>query len=237
MNEPHRSPRPIHRPPTNTQAPTKHQHARTHNPPRALPTSCPLCPWTTTELNDNTHQLRDHLRHTHPHTPLTQLDITGLTEAGILACSTCNSTQALYTRPGDLRRHNTCSHPTCPERTHSNTDLVHTQYPTANPNQWNSTLQWLHQLNPEPPPFRTNLWHRLDAATKRAYHHTLGIIYNWILASTAPHDEPTAPSYQKSPTPFWKMLIIFDMMILHPRPSHLTPNKAVRQRLSAFHQP
>jgi hypothetical protein len=152
-------------------------------------------------------------------------------------CPTCNSTDALYTRPGDLRRHQTTKHPPATPRAQSNLALILGQHPSANPNQWNATLRWLHQLQPEPPPYRTNLWRHLDTSTKRTYHHTLGNLYNWILAATEPHEDPEAhPAHQLDATPFWKMLITFDMMILHPRPRTVPANKAVRQRLSQFHQ-
>ena len=64
-------------------------------------------------------------------------------------------------------------------------------YRAAHATQWHSTLQWLHQLTPEPPPYRTNLWRKLDHTTRTAYFTTLGHIYDWILARAQPLQDPT----------------------------------------------
>jgi hypothetical protein len=61
---------------------------------------------------------------------------------------------------------------------------------------------------------------------------------NWIIDSSRPLHDHTAPAHEHIPIPFWKLLIIFDMLTLHPRPLHIhtAPSKVVRQPLAVLQQ-
>jgi hypothetical protein len=132
--------------------------------PTTLSTPCPFCT-IPQPPGTGPAQLRDHLRHDHRHTSYGTLDTTPLTAAGLHICPDCNSTQATFARPQDLQHHRTHYHPAPPPNTLTNTDLVMATYRAAHATQWHSTLQWLHQLTPEPPPYRTNLWRKLNHTT------------------------------------------------------------------------
>lgn len=244
MNIPHRTTRP---PPgqqqhhTTGNSPTPHTQTPPTQHTHTLALHCPLCPWTDTDTTTTTApaKLRDHLRHQHPGKSLRTHDTNPLTQAGLHICTTCNSTQAIYATPGHLQAHTTRAHPPTPPRTHTTTEIIHMALPQSDKTQWDATLLWLHTLNPEPPPYRTNLWRKLDPSTRGIYHHNLGHVYNWIISTTQPMHDPTTPSHLLSPTPIWKLLILFDMLILHPRPNtgtHMSPGNTVKYRLSLFRQ-
>ena len=121
-------------------------------------------------------------------------------------------------------------------RSNNNLQLVTSIYRHAEPRAWQSTLQWLETLEPSIPPHRTSLWRKLDYEAKKPYFAALHHVHDLILKSTPSYNNNAAPSWQASSLPFWKLLLIFDILILHPKDaqSRNSPNDVVKHRLRLF---
>ena len=73
----------------------------------------------------------------------------------------------------------------------------------------------------------------MNSFTKKDYFQTLGHVYTWIIKSSKPLKGSPADPHLTSSQPFWKLLIIFDSIILAPKATHhrLSANQLARQRL------
>jgi hypothetical protein len=123
-------------------------------------------------------------------------------------CSTLNALN---------KRTNTCH---LIQGTKTNLELVTDTYQNANKETWQQALTFLNHLNIEPPPFRSTTCRHTQALTRVelfATHHNLN---KWMLLASAPLDpnhEHVDPTNNTS-DPLWKLLFIFEALILFPPP-------------------
>ena len=198
------------------------------NNPLPPPLPCPLCQWTPTPTTDpsqtidTTKAIRTHYRTVHPNADLNALPQSYLQNYKLFHCTTCNTPQFLYLRPNHLRQHTRTCHD--PYRDSSNLDIITTTLPPPSPThtqQWQTALQWLYNLQLRPTPFRTTLRRHLSPQTIKLLHTQFHHITQWLLLSSNPfRPNSTLPPWQKTATPFWKLLFLFEALILHPHKIH-----------------
>ena len=189
--------------------------------------------------------LRQHITTEHQHPPLHTQSDQQLAHLGLAACRPCHKLFLLKAHQQGsptLKSHNTRQHsshsPTAP-RSNTNLQLIQDSLRHAQAQPWQEALKWLHDLQPTPPLYRTNLWRRLTQETKTAYFATLHHVYNWVAKASQPlPPAATRQAWLSSSLPFWNLLLITDMLLLHPKPKgcHLSASSLVKQRLREFKQ-
>ena len=212
------------------------------NPTAKPPKHCPVpdCPWKVPPLTTNPQaSLKQHLITEHNEThPSDYLTPTLCTQYGLHPCPTCDTPTAIFATEGHLRKHVTKKH----SRSKTNIDLVLHTYrhsPPETTTNWKNSLAYIHKLQISPPPFRRSLWHKLKPPLRAEFYATYNNVTNWILEATSPlaptilKDE-RPPAYDVDATPFWKLLILLEPLLLAPIQGtvHLTHSNAFRARLS-----
>ena len=177
----------------------------------------PACQWQSQQLIGQHRNLRTHISlfHTHELHVIPSQTLTSLKVFPCYSCCTLCSSQSA------LLQHNTNKHPTT--QTNTNIAIVQQTYrhlQTLNNNQnWTTTLQWLHNLDIPPSPNQHSEWHYLQPSTKQAYHTVLHNVVSWANQATLPvHPDPPAPTHQCTATPFYKLLLILEQLLLYPIP-------------------
>ena len=104
---------------------------------------------------------------------------------------------------------------------------------------WKESLAFLHQLDLQPTPYRSLIWHKVGYSQAKALYNIYSHILRWILAATDDHhrnDDQPQPPHQTSALPFWNLLFLFDALMLHPftLPNHNAISDDIRYRISLF---
>ena len=212
---------------------------RTH-PPRHCPV--PNCTWTVPTITTRPHaSLKEHLMTSHKETkPSDYMTEAYCTKHGYHLCSRCDTTDTIYTSAGHLQNHITTKH----SRKNTNITLVLNVFRHASPetqNNWKRSLDFLHNHQPTPPPFRRSIWHHLKAPTRKEYFHTYHTIANWAIEAT-PQLHPSflkdynPPQWDTEASPFWKLLILAEPLLLAPIKNtvHRSYSDALKSRLALF---
>jgi hypothetical protein len=143
-------------------------------------------------------------------------------------CCYCNLPQKIYFQSHDLNNHYSKDH--CHSTQHNNilNSVLLTETFQTNPsipNHWNTALPWLADLHVTPPPFRKSGFSHTTRTTRAAAITTYGSIIKLVISSTPSlsdnflatnHD---TPSYERSASPFWKLLLLFEALIFQPKSS------------------
>ena len=154
-------------------------------------------------------------------------------------CQTCNSPRKIYCTLGHLRRHQNIHTPPARPDNKSNSQLIHDTFQTLPllPNHWPRSLQWLNTHELEPPPFRESSWRKCSGRTKQSVLSTYGLLLQLACNSSASapqtSNEPL-PIWETSSAPFWKLLLLFQPLVLQPQRSTSNLNSNVRSRLRLF---
>ena len=223
-----------------TNGPKGQMNERKTKTPRHCPV--PDCPWTVPSSSTNPHaSLKEHLITEHSEThPSDYLTPQYCNQHGFHPCLKCDTPTAIFTTEGHLRQHVTKKH----SRTKTNLQLVLQTYRHSQPEterQWKDSLAYLHKLQLSPPPFRRSIWHKLKPPIKAEFYTTYNTVVSWILEATPPlspsvlkDDRP--PQHDIDASPFWKLLILLESLLLAPIKGtvHLTYANAFRARLSWF---
>jgi len=132
-------------------------------------------------------------------------------------------------------------------RTAPNSDIILTHFPplpnlTANvPENWKTSLRYMHRLDAVPFSFRKSIYHRLDHKTKKELNSIAYKLYYSLSHALAPHEDAhdvTIPAYETSSSPLWKMALLFEGTLLAPPTSTEPRNyqKLIRQRIATFRE-
>ena len=93
--------------------------------------------------------------------------------------------------------------------------------------KWNETLPWIHNLNLTPPPFRQNIWLKLNNSTKKrikaVYHNILQIVVSSPLTTS---NSPIVPFLHRSDV-LWKIAFMFESIMLFPFPKDSEDTTAI----------
>ena len=211
------------------------------------PRPCPLCQWTPPHQHPHHHDqatltkaMRTHLRTTHPNADLNALPPPFLSAYHLHHCTTCKIPKFLYLRSSYLAHHCKTCHD--PHRDTLNTDLITTTLPALSPShthQWQTALQWLHQLTLNPTPFRTTLRRHLSAQSHKLLHTHFHHVTQWVISATKPfRPNNNQPTWQTTSDGFWKLLFIFEALILHPHDTLRQPtlSDTITHRCLLFRQ-
>jgi hypothetical protein len=157
-----------------------------------------------------------HLRVAHKSIRPTETQINDFTELhDIHICPTCPLLQP-YNTHTNLAKHNNTRHLIL--RTKTNLEFVTDTYRSADKDTWGQALNFLNHLHIEPPPFRSSIYRHTQALTKTDLFNTYHNLNKWILLASTPLD----PNHQhvdpvnNTSDPFWKLLFIFEALILFP---------------------
>ena len=104
---------------------------------------------------------------------------------------------------------------------------------------WANSLSFLHQLEMTPPPFCRSIWHKLKPPARTEFYTMYNNAISWVLDAT-PDLTPSVllderpPSYQTDASPFWKLLMLLEPLLLAPIQGtvHLSHSNALKARLS-----
>ena len=207
-------------------------------PPRHCPV--PDCPWQVPPQSNKPHaSLKEHLITTHGETnPSDYMTTKYCSQHGFHLCQECDTPTTIFTTQGHLRTHITKKH----TRSKTNMQLVLTTYRNTTPeieNNWKQSLAFLNQLRPSPPPFRRSIWHKTKPPLRSEFYVTYNNVIKWVLESTptlAPAilRDHTLPKHDTDSSPFWKLLLLLEPLLLAPIQNtvHLTYSNAFRARLS-----
>ena len=155
-------------------------------------------------------------------------------------CLLCNNANNIYFSQSSLLRHIKAQHNQT--RIKTNLELFTNTYRNTPSQPWLNSLQTLHHLQPQPPPFRLSLWHSLSSSDQHQYLQTLSHAIQWTLTATIPYCNPNPsnpqPIYQLTPAPFWKLLLILEPLLLNPlqlpNRHRMQPHEIFTARLSMF---
>ena len=117
---------------------------------------------------------------------------------------------------------------------------MQTHYRHTETHQWEAAITFLHSTTIQPAKYRSNLWTNISREVRALYFKPLDHLVQTLLAQH--HQEQlhphTAQAAATSTLPLWRLLMMFDMIILHPTqgPDRPSPNTAVRQRLQQYKQ-
>lgn len=199
--------------------------------------SCPFddCAWTIEVPSKKVPiTIRNHLSHMH-NTPseLDSLSQETLTQYSLYRCSICKSLATTYVRRSYLESHMTKRHPST--RSLHNLTLIHSYFPpmpSTIPDEWESALTFLSNLTVEPPPFRYTWFHDMPTTVRPAVLATFGRLLDAGLDSLSPvSTDDTLPNSLTSPTPIWKLLTLFESLILAPTPKCSNLSREIHHRL------
>ena len=78
-----------------------------------------------------------------------------------------------------------------------------------------------------------NYYHSLSSLTRSQLHQSFQHILEWLIASLEPTDDQRLPPHLSTSTPFWRLLLSFESLLLYPpQPNeHHNINKAIDSRL------
>ena len=164
-----------------------------------------------------------------------------LTCSKLYLCRHCpTNPPKFYLHKRTLTKHIDTKHSNSSTRSQTNTDIIVNSFRDSSPTTWQGALQWLNNLNLQPPQYRTNLWRKLDYTTQQEYFSTRHHLHQWIIQAMTPYQSqdppPAPPNWDTTSDPLWKLLLIFDMLILSPRPkrSKWGANQLTKSRLYQF---
>ena len=201
--------------------------------------SCPLtsCSWAFSRPIPNAQHptfIRAHLNAHHSH-ELHTIPNSKFTLCHLYPCRICNTIATTFLRASSLCKHTAAHHAT--SRPNSNLDLIHTAFPPAphTISSWNHTLVWLVDLSISPPPFRHTWYHSLTPATRRLLVSTYAHLLDVSLTALLPyHDTDSSPPHLTSTSALFKLLFLFETLILFPDPTVTHLNTEVKNWLADF---
>ena len=162
--------------------------------------------------------IRNHLTIDHPENlhKITNLQWTTLDLHHCILCE-----DKLYLSKGFLTTHIQNTH----EKNNDIDDnisriLQYMPTPISSTNKWKECLPWMHNLHLTPPPFRQNIWLKLNKSTKNrikaVYHNILQIV---VASPLTTSHRPIIPFMHRSDV-LWKIAFMFESLILFPFPKN-----------------
>ena len=239
---------PTSKPPSSGTKPTMSKSQQQNSPPHpaTTPLTCPLphCSWHSlpTQAQTSADQLRIHLQQAHADKPTTFLTDKLCQKHDVHPCRICNDSKAIYFSNRHLQAHINRAH----SRSDTNSDIVRHTLRHLSPQQihlWNEQLAFLHSLELTPPPFRRSTFTKLKPQARNLFLQTLHTVTKWTVTASQPFTRSTSstalpPSSQTDSTPFWKLLILLEALLLAPikHTQHRTYHNALKARIAKLKQ-
>jgi hypothetical protein len=176
------------------------------------------------------------------HTPdqLASISATFFSDYHMHPCRYCNLPQKIYFQSHHLNNHYSKDHCHSTRPNNILNSVLLTETFQTNPsilNRWNTALPWLADLHVTPPPFHESGFSRTTGTTRAATIATYGTIIKLVISSTPSLSDdflatsPNTPSYERSASPFWKLLLLFEALIFQPESSSKELSRNVIRRL------
>ena len=168
-----------------------------------------------------------------------------LESLGVFVCRTCGQTLQSVSA---LRKHSDkCNNSTPITRTTPNTHLArdfffapHHSHNSTTTNHWDEALAWLRTIKDlPPPPFRQSLLLNAEYQARDDYMSLFASVIEALgTATLLPDDTSDSPSPEFDPTPFWMLTVLFEQLILAPKPpdSNEKIRPLIRRRIGMFTQ-
>ena len=140
---------------------------------------------------------------------------------------------------GSLTRHTNTHHnrKTTSNETNIERLVAAIPVPPTSTHNWEESLAWLQNLHITPPPFRKNIWLKINKGMREKFIH---LYHRLILTlNTTPNTTttiPIIPSLHKIEV-IWKLMFIFESIILFPiegKQKNLTTTPTMEKRLHLF---
>lgn len=200
----------------------------------------PSCTWTCEGSRGHHKKLRAHLSILHSD-ELASIPTNIYRNLNVYLCTQCSHICATNR---SLTNHQLHAHANV--RSKTNVDLITATFRQrdihASRQQWTSTLEWLYKLDIRPPQKRSSAFHTLLPSTKQKILVLLNHVISWTLTASLPldadADATTTPVHLSTSTPFFKLLLIFEQLLLTPVPlaQHRRRATIIDQRIALFKQ-
>jgi len=192
---------------------------------------------------DQAKFIRTHLVDRHDNTQNAEIPDSFFIHHDLHPCRFCNKPQRTYLTAYHLRNHQERAHkPSTRPKDELNTTLLASIFQTipSLSTEWSSTLPWLETLDIRPPPFRVSHYARVTGDTRKTAHDVYGLVLQLVTKATPTLSEsylqahPETPQHERSATPFWKLVFLFEALIFQPQASATKLKKNVTRRLKLF---
>jgi hypothetical protein len=196
------------------------------------------CPYAFPRVIGFQSQIRQHLVTLHTADQNKYLTPSDLHK---LHCFTCPHCPLIFATVAKQKLHTQKVHPTT--RGKLNIDIILSTYPehpncSQHKSNWLKTLQWITPLHITPATARSSLYTKLSPKHRQTCFHTFHHLLNWCIEASLPGpNDPSIPTFQTTSTPFWKLLLLFESIILAPspnKPSQGSYSTLLKLRLTRF---
>ena len=207
---------------------------------------CPIPNCNTTFTKNTPYIIKHHLLNDHSTTEMRCIPTSFYHQADVYKCPVCPTHKlGLFASNGTLLRHIQRSHKLA-TRTQTNSDLllatfkVDPAHSAIAKQNWERSLAYIQRHDLVPFSFRKSIYNKLKYNERSLIQN---LAYNFIevlIKSHEPHVEGNTPhleAYQTSPSPLWKILLLFEGSIMAP-PSETDPRRnyqaLIKRRVSQF---
>jgi len=185
------------------------------------------------KIFESNNILKDHLLLDH-YNQINTIEEPKWPNLGLHQCKTCVT--SIFTSKGALTRHTNTHHKNTRYTDKNNVERITEAIPVppTSTHHWNESFTWLNNLKITPPPFRQNIWLKINKNTQtkiiHLYHRLLLVLINTPNTTST---VPIIPSMHKIEV-IWKLVFIFESIILFPmknKANLMTTSPTIEKRL------
>jgi len=209
--------------PSTTRSQTGTTNTRAQPTRRRVP--CPIPNCTTSFTRNTPYIIKNHLTNDHTATEIRCIPTEFYHKADVFKCPVCPTHKlGLFASNGTLLRHIQRTHKMS-TRTETNTDLLLStfkvdpaQAPTTRQN-WERSLSYIHRHDITPFSFRKSIYSKLKFNERSLIQNLAYNLIELLIKAQEPHVDNNSPhsnAYQTSPSPIWKILLLFEGSLMAP---------------------